>query len=30
MLDIDIGVDHYVGLVSHVLNLHESEQDVPP
>lgn len=28
ILDIDIGIDHYVGLVRHVLNRHEPEQDV--
>jgi hypothetical protein len=30
ILDIDIGIDYYVGLVRHVLNWHEFEQDVQP
>lgn len=27
---LDIGIDHYVGLVRHMLNWREFEQDVPP
>ena len=29
VVDNDIGIDYYVGLVRHVLHGHEFEQDVP-
>lgn len=29
ILDIDIGIDYYVGLVRHMLHGYEFEQDVP-
>lgn len=30
ILCIDIGIDPCVGLVNHMINWHEFEQDVPP
>jgi hypothetical protein len=30
IINFDIAFDSYVGLVRHVLNGHEFEQDVPP